>query len=298
MKKILFVAAATTLALSSCSDNEITSVVEKAKTPISINVYSQSKTRAVTETTTAVLQANGFKFVALNGTTEMINTTAAYDATAGAWSYGENVYWPTNVDTAIKFYGLYPGTVTLNAANDKATITVDGSTDVVAAYNSKSLSTSTSGAVNLSFAHVLAEVLVRAVGNNSDFTYNVTSLTFSEPATVDYTFSAGTCAATTGAATSNFAYLTAAEAASTEAPADLGSTVVLPAINTTLTITYTVTKGADSNTLIKSANITGLAAGSLNVINLTLPSERTAMSFTVDNIPTWTAGTGITPTWN
>lgn len=299
MKKLFFVAAATMLALSSCSDNEINTVVEKAKTPISINVYSQSKTRAVTETTTQLLQAGGFKFVALNGTTEMINTTATY--ANNVWSYGTDVvYWPTNESTEIGFYGIYPSTIEIDAANDKATFAVDGSTDVVAAYESSSLSNSTSGSVKLAFGHILAEVLVYARGNNDNFTYTVTSLTFSEPANVDYTFSTGAVTPVTGANPRPFTYLNTATTASTEVYSQLGTVVVLPALTTTLTITYTVTDGnGDSGEpLVKTANITELGAGSVNTIYLELPSERTPLTFTVDNVPAWQDGSEQFPDLN
>lgn len=306
MKKFFFVAAATALALSSCSDNEITSVVEKAQnTPISINVYSQSKTRAVTETDIEVLQLNGFKFVALNGTTEMINTTVNYNG--GVWSYGETAYWPINESTAVKFYGVYPATNTLDAANDKVTVTVNGTSDAVVAYSSKSLSEATDGSVNLSFSHILGQVTINAMGDNEDFDYNVTGLTLNTDNVIDYTCATKATTAATTSTKTDFTYLATGSSVIANyssdgifAPLSLDgqdNTLALPALQVTLTINYTVSsQTAGDLPLQKSATFTPVA-GKLNQINLTLPSSRTAMSFTVE-VDEWGDEVNTPATWN
>lgn len=306
MKKILFVAAATMLGLSSCSDNEIFNSVEKSKTPITVNVYSQSQTRAVTETTLTTLQG-GFKFSAISGTQTYIeNATVTF--TGGKWDYGTTAYWPTNVSEAVKFYGVYPATNTLDPANDKVTVTVNGTTDAVVAY--KSQSQTTDGSVNLSFSHILGQVMIYAMGDNGDFNYTITGLTLNTDNVIDYT-----CAtkATTAAATSaktDFTYVADGSVISAPYSSDgiftslkgteNANVLALPALSVTLTINYTVaskTTGGGSDSLIKKATFTP-QAGKLNRINLTLPSSRTAMSFTVDAIDGWGDETNTTATWN
>lgn len=304
MKKILFVAAATMLGLSSCSDNEIFNSVEKSKTPITVNVYSQSQTRAVTETTLTKLQS-GFKFSAISGTQTYIeNATVTF--TGGKWDYGTTAYWPTNVSEAVKFYGVYPATNTLDPANDKVTVTVNGTDDAVVAY--KSQSQTTDGSVNLSFSHILGQVMIYAMGDNTDFTYTVTGLTLNTENVIDYT-----CAtkATTAAATSaktDFTYVADGSAISAPYSSDgiftslkgteNANVLALPALSVTLTINYTVASAtAGSQPLKKSATFTP-QAGKLNRINLTLPSSRTAMTFTVDPIDGWGAETNTPATWN
>lgn len=302
MKKILFVAAATMLGLSSCSDNEIFNSVEKSKTPITVNVYNQSQTRAVTETTLTSLQS-GFKFVALNGSTEVINSTVTF--ADSKWSYGEAAYWPTNESTAVTFFGLYPTTNTLDAANDKATITVNGSSDAVVAYSSKSLSQAANGNVNLSFSHILGQVLVSAMGDDGAFTYTVTSVTLNTDNVIDYKYSNKSTTAASTSAKTNFTYLAAGSSVAAPYSSDgiftaMGdaNVMALPALPVTLTITYTVSSTtAGSQTLTKSATFTP-QAGKKNRVNLTLPNSRTAMSFTVDSVDAWGAETNATSAWN
>lgn len=293
MKQFFFVAAATALTLSSCSDNEINNVVvEKSQTPISINVYSQSQTRSVTETTLASLRADGFMFAVNNGTTDPFVGKATYQN--NAWTYGKDIYWPTNESTAVEFFGIYPSTLDINATSGKSTITIDGDTDVVAAYLSSSYSSSTSGSVSLSFGHVMADVLISAKGDDSNFYYTVNSIDFSVPSSVDYTFSTGSCKPAADAKTISIDYPIAETAGEFSTRLiDLGEDIVLPALaaadfTITMNINYTVTNtgGQGQNTLTKQANIL-LKAGCKNIINLTLPAEQKPLSFDVNEVSGW-----------
>lgn len=311
MKKILFVAAATMLGLSSCSDNEIFNSVEKSKTPITVNVYQQNQTRAVTETTLTTLQS-GFKFVAVsatNPTSSFIEETTV-SMQGGKWDYGTTAYWPTNTSEAVKFYGVYPTSGTIDPANDKITVKVNGTTDAVVSY--KSQSQTTDGSVSLSFSHILGQVLIYAMGDNGDFNYTITGLTLNTDDVIDYTCASKATTAATTSTKKDFAFLATGSAISASYSSDgvftsLNGTgnanvLALPALPVTLTIYYTVaskTTGGGSDSLIKSATFTP-QAGKLNRINLTLPSSRTAMTFTVatDALPGWGAETNTTATWN
>jgi len=288
--------------LCGCSNNEMLSDVESAKTPVVINVYSQGQTRA-TETSITTLQTNGFKFVAMNGSTKMIDSNVTYSG--GVWNYGsETVYWPSDASSSIKFYGLYSPTSTdaIDAANDKATLTVDGKGDVVASYSSKALSDYTAGAsdygtVTLSFGHVMAEVVVSAKGDNTSFDYSISKITYKTAQTVDYTFSSKATAANSGTVTLD--YVTSSTAVSNSSFTALADAnmLIVPALSSTLEVTYTVTKGADAATYTKSATITPVA-GKVNRINLTLPSSRTAMTITV-GMDNWiTTENTLTPSLN
>lgn len=309
MKKILFVAAATMLGLSSCSDNEIFNSVEKSKTPITVNVYQQNQTRAVTETTLTTLQS-GFKFVAVsatNPTSSFIEETTV-SMQGGKWDYGTTAYWPTNTSEAVKFYGVYPTSGTIDPANDKVTVTVNGTTDAVVSY--KSQSQTTDGSVSLSFSHILGQVLIYAMGDNGDFNYTITGLTLNTDDVIDYTCASKATTAATTSTKKDFAFLATGSAISASYSSDgvftsLNGTgnanvLALPALPVTLTIYYTVaskTTGGGSDSLIKKATFTP-QAGKLNRINLTLPSSRTAMTFTVDPIDGWGAETNTPATWN
>ena len=106
MKIPFYFAITSMIVLSSCSDNEIFTTSEVAKTPITIDVYQQGHTRA-TETTIDILQRNGFSIIAMNGTKELINAKATY--ADSKWSYGTTtVYWPEDSTVpTVSFYGLY-----------------------------------------------------------------------------------------------------------------------------------------------------------------------------------------------
>lgn len=297
MKKILFVAAATTLALSSCSDNEITSMVQtNDMTPVKINVYSQAQTR-VTETNLTTIQTNGFKLVIADNNGEKLNTDATYTA-ANGWSYGNTeIYWPTN-GSALTFYGLYPSA---DITDGTANITTDGTTDVVAAYVNTAMPTN--GQVSLSFAHVLSQLAINARGNNDNFNYSVTNVTITAPAAITYNFSDGSAEPVDSAP---YIYLNSANGVSAPYSAtaytDLNTThAILPAAEMEISVSYTVTlktDATDSQNFTKTATITTVK-GQRSVVNLTLPSDRTPITFTVAMDSDWADGTTPqTPTLN
>lgn len=279
MKKIFFVAAATALALSSCSDNEINSIaVEKAQAPISISVYNQGQTR-VTETVLSDLEA-GFQLKAFNGATPWINATVT--ASGGAWIIGDgntNYYWPGNDATAITFYGLYsPGSETI--ANDgTVTFTPNGDSDIVASYKSISYGdTNETGMVSLQFSHINAQVAVAtAVGDNTtDFGFEIEEIVYKVPTSCVYDFAT--------------AVTSAASATTINVASELGveSMLILPATSFDMDVTYTVTeiRTGNTNTLTKTTTITP-EAGKINRYNVTLPHERAAMIITVNSVDNW-----------
>lgn len=153
MKNLFFIAIATMMALSSCSENEVFTTAENSKTPITIDVYQQGQTR-VTETTVTTLQT-GFKFVVMNGTETVIDATASYSA--DKWSYtGTPAYWPADgSDPTYKFYGFYSPNAAdaLDIANNQVTVNADGTSDVVFASVSSSKPTTDGAAVALPFKH-------------------------------------------------------------------------------------------------------------------------------------------------
>lgn len=277
MKKIFFVAAATALALSSCSDNEISSIaVEKAQAPISISVYNQGQTR-VTATVLSDLEA-GFQLLTKKDGETWFTTTVS--AANGAWVIGDGTqsyYWPSNPDTPISFYGLYtPGQETI-ADNGTVTFTPDGDSDIVAAYvNNTYNDTNETGTISLQFKHINAQVAVAtAVGDNTaDFDYDIQKIVFKVPSSCVYTYATNTTAA--------------AGAAVTSIESTLSNALILPAASYDVDITYTVTEKEteDSNTLTKTTTITP-EAGKINRYNVTLPHERAAMIITVNSVDNW-----------
>lgn len=295
MKNLFFIAIATMMALSSCSENEVFTTSENSKTPITIDVYQQGQTR-VTETTITDLQ-NGFKFVVMNGTETVIDATASYSDSK--WSYdGTPAYWPADgSDPTYKFYGFYsPNTADeLDIANNQVTVNVDGVSDVVFASVPSSKPTTDGAAVALPFKHLMAEVVVSAKGMNDGLNYAVTKVTFSAPETVYYDLTSSNWSR--GDLEKDLTFLNNAtgvrapyHATNYTALAD-ANMLILPAYEMTMTITYNVSAAGETTPrpLTRTATITP-TAGSVNRINVTLPSERTPISFSV-SLDGWSATT-------
>lgn len=293
MKNLFFIAIATMMALSSCSENEVFTTAENSKTPITIDVYQQGQTR-VTETTIDILQTSGFKFVVMNGTASVINANATY--AASKWSYdGSPAYWPTEGNPTYTFYGFYSPNASdvFDAANDKATINVDGASDVV--FASVSAQEPANGAaVALPFKHVMAKFTVSAKGMNDGLTYTVTNITFTAPATIDYKLSDGTLTPANTTAdrvllNNTTGGVDAAYDASNYTPmVEDADMLILPTCAMTMTIKYTVgATGETPKDFTKTASIPAVTAGTVNRINVTLPSERTPISFSISSVEGW-----------
>lgn len=283
MKKLLFLAATTALALSSCSDNEITSMVQTGKTPVKIDVYSQGQTR-VTETVLQTLQNNGFKLQVTNsdGGVEL-DATATY-ATATGWSYGSNIYWPYDETKPLTFCAIYPES---EIADGNTQIELDGATDVVAAYTSTTMPTG--GQVSLSFGHILSQLAIYARGNNDDFTYSVTQVEVMAPAEMVYSFESGVAEYLDDAPVD---YLTSATGVSapysTTTYTDLNTAhAIVAAKEVEISVSYTVTKKSDTTdtqNYTKSARVV-TQKGMKHNVNLTLPCDRTPVTITVSVNP-------------
>lgn len=295
MKNLFFIAIATMMALSSCSENEVFTTAENSKTPITIDVYQQGQTR-VTETTVTTLQT-GFKFVVMNGTETVIDATASYDATTKKWGYtGKPAYWPTNGNPTYSFYGFYSPNATdeLDIASNRATINVDGASDVVLASVSQE-KPADGAAVALPFKHLMAEVVVSAKGKNDGLNYAVTKVTFSAPETVYYNLTSSNWSR--GDLEKKISFLNNAtgvsapyDAAAYTALAD-ANMLILPPYEMEMTIEYNVSATGENTPIsfTKTATITP-TAGRVNRINVTLPSERTPISFSV-TLDGWSATT-------
>lgn len=289
MKKLFFFAIASTIALSSCSENEVFTATENAKTPITINVYQQGQTR-VTETVEQTLKDNGFKFIARYGTTELINGNATFDNSKNNWSYGNTiVYWPESDNTTpatVNFYGFYsPNNAdALDIASNRVTINVNGTSDVVLANVSQS-KPSDESPVALSFNHVMSEVVVSAKGKDEGLNYTVTEITFTAPTVVYMDLSL--TGVTKNNTNADITFLNNANGVS--APYDATNytaladenMLILPACEMTMTIKYKVgATGETPKDFTKTATITP-TIGCVNRINITLPSARTPIKFSV-----------------
>lgn len=89
-------AAVAALAITGCSQNEITEVSPDKKTPIGFGVYAGVQTRgAVTDYAAIKAADTGFGVMALKGSSPalyMKNTNVQYDGTSSEWKYSPAIY--------------------------------------------------------------------------------------------------------------------------------------------------------------------------------------------------------------
>lgn len=215
MNKIyLFTAAFAVMAsLSGCSDTELASIdTAQEKTPIGFHtVGSQMGSRATIIDSSEDLKSTDFKVYAFDGDGNAFmgkNDTdddlmahngvhIKFDNTTSAWTYANPSdlrYWP---DSKLDFYAVSPGTVAdeqlklhynWKINKDKQTITYSsfdeyGSTsghqnlDVMYAV-AKGQTNSNGGKVNLTFKHILSQVLFKAKTNDDKMEVQIKEMKF------------------------------------------------------------------------------------------------------------------------
>lgn len=324
MKKVFFLAATAALALSSCSENEITNNVENSRrTPISVSVYSKGQTRAVTDL--QALQAEGFDLVikATSADDAMFNDKCEYDGTAGAWKMGtEPLYWPLNEEEVVSFYALYcpapaeGGTIEAAAqAGYTSTVYIDedASSDIVAAYASSTLKDNGTNEMALSFSHLLSEIHFAIKGAEAGMVYTLNKITLTGAKVGTVTF-APTCTIAPAAIQENSTEYTAydisvagtaavtydATNGLTAAATPVGSVSLMLIPDTyEISVNYDVAIGADSQNFEKGGRIilNNDNAGKKTAATLNLPATLTPLSITA-TVADWADGTGVTPSLN
>lgn len=215
MNKIYLITAAFAVmaSLSGCSDTELASIdTAQEKTPIGFHtVGSQMGSRATIINNSEDLKSTDFKVYAFDGDGNAFmgkNDTdddlmahngvhIKFDNTTSAWTYANPSdlrYWP---DSKLDFYAVSPGTVAdeqlklhynWKINKDKQTITYSsfdeyGSTsghqnlDVMYAV-AKGQTNSNGGKVNLTFKHILSQVLFKAKTNDDKMEVQIKEMKF------------------------------------------------------------------------------------------------------------------------
>ena len=194
----VFLLAALSATLLGCSRESVVSAPSKAvdsfgsavaeadlRGPIRFSISSDTKT--VTEVTAATLQANGFKVCCAAGSdatvfatlSEYFNETASYDAEAGTFGTSSPYYF-TESDQLLFFAANADVDIYFKHENWplSATFEVSGpwEKDVVTAEASFDPGSDSRSAVNLAFAHRLAQMSVAAKGAVSGVSYEVTGV--------------------------------------------------------------------------------------------------------------------------
>lgn len=306
--KILFSVAASLLALASCSrtdapvaeasfNPQVPAPIKVGTTPITFGV-EVGGTKSVTETNLATIQGEGF-----NAFGVVVTNTGASTAFA---NYIENLSVSlqtggTYYDAAHVYYYPIEGVMDFYCSNVSKTIAVNNgaatlaytldsgrSYDLVAAT---AYGVAASGnAVPLSFAHILAQVQMKAACSDPMVVCKVTSITASAPAGGTYSFVRGNSASDSwgsyGDAASYALFTNASGSVIATTGSDqwtnLGETAVMMPTSTTFTVAWQCSIGAQV-VATYSRNVTiDLDKGKLNNVKLTLPNNSAqAIQFTV-----------------
>lgn len=193
MNRTLPLMVAMTLALSACTEEVIMPSQPDARTPISFTTYLPRTTRGeATLATISTLRESGFQLVGFYDDSPDLeslvvnalyrvdeSSTECYPATADT----PPAYWPSDKETPVTFLAVYPasamsdGSFGYNPDNDIIICTADGSTDYIAAYVRTSESETLGGTVNLTFKHLLGQVVLQVKGDKDLYNYRLTSAT-------------------------------------------------------------------------------------------------------------------------
>lgn len=268
MKKFLFLAAMATLALSSCSKNE---VYENKQDPGMI-VYNTSVGKQTKATEVAISQlqadANGFGIKAYFHDTTPIATATSFtkyidDAvkyTTPNWVNvsGKTYYWPLTGNLSyFAFYPVAAPTAFTDAASGQAPAftysvkAVASQEDLMAATTLNQTKPATPTAVAINLRHLLSQIKFTAKVNDTGYSAKITSIQISgakDQSTFSYTTdptaaatSAGTWGSATGSAT--YTYFTGTATINTTSYADItgGTTLmILPQAAAAGTFKFTV----------------------------------------------------------
>lgn len=317
MKKYLFFAASAVVALSSCSNEEISEVSvlpDSSKNPIDFTVYAAGATRYSAKEagidSLVYKSETGLGGFSLTGVYTVDNkleyienlNNAVYTADAVADVHscssvnGTLAMWPSGVsgDMEYSFYAYYPAgsqsPASLNAEQGKLNITVvDPVTDVMAAYESATAGES----VALGFKHLLAQVEINVqydedyFGSVGAYTAELTSLSLRAPQYSTYDFAESSIVAN---AETLSVYSFVSSSVSILSEADSKGVAMIPANDgdgtlCELSISYyfALQGGQTLDYENKTANVT-IVAGYKNVINVTVKGD-TPISITASVDP-------------
>lgn len=318
MKKYFFLASVAVVALSSCSNEEISEVSVlpgTGATPIEFTAYTGRATRVYSASEAgienlvynATNKSGGFSLTGVytvdNELAYIENLeNAVYTADAEAETHscssvdGKLAMWPSGVssDMQYSFYAYYPAgsqsPASLNEEQGKLNITVvDPETDVIAAYKS----VKAGDAVALEFKHLLAQVEINVQYDASyyqslgAYDAKLTSLSLRAPQYSTYDFAESSIVAN---AETLSVYTFVAESVSANPSLTGYGTAMIPADNgdgtsCELSISYYF-QLPSGQTLVyenKKANVT-IVAGCKNVINVKVKGD-TPISITASVAP-------------
>lgn len=182
MKKSFFLAAAAALAMTSCSNDEMTDI----NNGNTIGFRAATQTRA-TETTTANLE--NFFVTAFKGTATYFNAVE-FTKEGSAFTSDPAYYWPGD-NSELSFFAYSPKAEdlggTLNIASSGITLSnfspaseISDQVDFITATTTGKKSENEAG-VELAFAHQLSQIEIKAKNTNDAYVYKVVGVRIGQP---------------------------------------------------------------------------------------------------------------------
>lgn len=246
----------------------------------------EATTKAVTESTAALVQTNGFNVAAVtSANATLFNAKASWLAAKSYYTTATPYYYPSAGTTS--FYAVYPVAQSVTVTSGAATIayTNDNDTDLIAAKATGVAKPATATSVALAFDHILSQVNITAKGKTAGLDYRISSIKITSPSSGTYKYADGTW--TLGAA-SAVAYHSAATTVGTTATAVGVAQTKIPS-SVTVTVEYDVLQGgvvlaSYTGSAAKTSTAIAVAQGKRSTINLTLPyssADDAQITFTV-----------------
>lgn len=181
---LLLMAAAASLALASCSQDE------PDKTSYSRAIDFRPAIGRATETTNANLSS--INVTAFIGSSILFNQLDFVKGDEGYFSSTPEYYWPGD-DSEVSFYAYSPetpgGTVTMTSSSKTMTdfspaADIADQVDFITANATGKKSTNEDSGVQLAFDHRLAQIEVRAKSDNTAYTFEVTGVRIGQPVSI------------------------------------------------------------------------------------------------------------------
>ena len=244
-------------------------------------------TRAFTETTNALLQANGFGVAAIldadNST--MFNAAVAYESADGVYRVpGSHYYYPSS--GTVSFYGVYPSSQAITLSSGVATLAYSQNADTDLVGVAVRNVARQNAPVQMDFEHLLSQVTVQCKGYDTTVDYKVTSISIKNANGGTYAYADDSW--TRSSTLADYSYLSTDTAVASDAMTPVGSPMSFVPGDIDLTVAWKCfNKGTETviseNEETVSTNIT---KGKHTSINLTLPSNSSEITL-VTSVGEW-----------
>lgn len=314
MKKVFFLAAAATIALSSCVKNE--TVYTDAKEPIAFAAYNTIPTKAITTDKSAMDVNTEFSvFAVYEGKSEAYFPETVFVNREGTTTWGGETprYWPTT--GTLSFAAYSPKLDNAEATYNNGTITgikIEGINNATAQNDilfSNLLANKTNKdlngnkALDINFHHALAQVVINLIKADENPEIKIKSVTLNgvnlggtldiTPKTTDADSEAAWSAETTGDYEASKIADADGETLVKGTNKTLNGVLLVPGNQTKITIVYTINNGnvTEITHVIELAKENGVAIapvptwemGKKYTYNITFKSTEILFEPTVDN---------------